>query len=254
VLNTVFIPALTDNYSYLINDPVTGQTAAVDPALAQPVLAVLAQNRWQLTFILNTHHHDDHVGGNVALQQHTGCTVIAAESDRHRIPGIGVGVRDGDTIQLGKHTMRIIATPGHTLGHIVYYCADDGLLFCGDTLFAMGCGRLFEGSAEQLWHSLQKLKQLPPETQIYCAHEYTQANARFALSLEPHHTRLKQRMEQVTELRRRNLPTLPTTLAEELATNPFLRDHDPAMQHAIGMTGSEPLAVFTQLRRMKDRF
>jgi len=254
MLNTILIPVLNDNYIYLINDPVTGQTAAVDPAVAPPVLSVLAKNQWRLAFIFNTHHHADHVGGNLELQHHTGCTIVAAEADRHRIPGINAGVSDGDTIQLGGHGIRIIATPGHTSGHIVYHFADHGLLFCGDTLFAMGCGRLFEGSAEQMWQSLQKLKALPADTKIYCAHEYTLTNGRFAQSLEPNNLGLQQRMAKVRALRRQGLPTLPSTIADEWATNPFFREHSDELQASVGMMGQPPLAVFTQTRRWKDRF
>ncbi len=254
MLGITFIPVLNDNYVYLINDPVTRKTAVVDPAVAPPVLHVLAKNQWRLDFIFNTHHHGDHVGGNLALQRQTGCTVIAAAADRHRIPGIDIGVSDGDTVQLGGHTIRIIATPGHTSGHIVYHFADDNLLFCGDTLFAMGCGRLFEGSAEQMWRSLQKLKALPADTQVYCAHEYTLANGRFALSLEPNNPALQRRMIKVHELRRQGRPSLPSTLADEMATNPFFREDSEALQASISMIGQEPLAVFTQTRRLKDNF
>lgn len=254
MLNTMVIPVLNDNYIYLINDPVSGQTAAVDPAVAQPVLDILTQNQWRLDFIFNTHHHSDHVGGNLELQRQTGCTIVAAETDRHRIPGINKGVGDNDTLRLGEHDIRIMTTPGHTLGHIVYHFSDDNLLFCGDTLFAMGCGRLFEGTAEQMWQSLQKINALPGSTLVYCAHEYTLANGRFALTVDPDSAPLKQRMTDIEALRRHNLPTLPSTLANEQATNPFLRADHPAIQHRIGMANAEPVAVFAQLRRMKDQF
>jgi len=254
MLNIVLLPVLTDNYVYLLNDPITGQTAAIDPAVAEPVLAVLAKNQWRLDFIFNTHHHDDHVGGNLALQRQTGCAIIAASTDKHRIPGVDVGVSDGDTVQLGEHSVHIIATPGHTSGHIVYHFADDGLLFCGDTLFAMGCGRLFEGTAEQMWRSLQKLKALPADTRVYCAHEYTLANGRFALSLEPNNADLQKRMTKAQELRQQGRPTLPSTLADEWATNPFFREHSAELQASTGMIGQAPLAVFTQTRRLKDHF
>jgi len=254
MLNITIIPVLNDNYSYLIHDPAAKQTAVVDPALAQPVLEALASNNWQLNYIFNTHHHGDHIGGNQELKQKTGCQVIAAQADRHRIPHIDIAVKEHDTIQLGNHTARVIATPGHTSGHIAYYFADDELLFCGDTLFAMGCGRLFEGTAEQLWQSLQKLKSLPPTTQIYCAHEYTQTNGRFALSVEPGNRELQQRMAKVNALRSRYQPTLPSTIAEELATNPFFREDSPELQETIGMTGQNPVAIFSQIRRLKDVF
>ena len=185
MLTVVIIPLLNDNYSYLLHDPLANQTAVVDPALAEPVLAVLKQHQWSLDFIFNTHHHHDHIGGNQALKAQTGCQIIASAFDESRIPNVDIIVKDHDRIAVGSHTAQILATPGHTLGHIVFHFAEDKLLFCGDTLFAMGCGRLFEGTAEQLWQSLEKLKNLPPETQVYCAHEYTQANSRYANSVEP---------------------------------------------------------------------
>jgi len=248
------IPILNDNYSYLVHDTQSQQTAVVDPALSQPVLDVLAANGWQLNFIFNTHHHGDHVGGNLELKQKTGCKVVAAEADRHRIPGYDMGVNDNDVVMLGNLAARIIATPGHTSGHIVYYFADHGLLFCGDTLFSLGCGRLFEGSAKQLWQSLQKLKGLPSATRVYCAHEYTQANGRFALSVEPDNLALQQRIAAVRQLRANGQPTLPSTIAQERATNPFFREDSTALQKTIGMAGKSALDVFTRLRELKDNF
>lgn len=254
MLTIITLPVLTDNYIYLIHDPVSMETAAVDPALAQPVLTALEQNGWHLNTILNTHHHHDHVGGNLELKQKTGCKVIAATADRERIPGIDLTVKEHDMINIGNHAAKIIATPGHTSGHIVYHFADDGLLFCGDTLFVMGCGRLFEGSAEQMWHSLQKIKSLPPETRIYCTHEYTQNNGRFALTVEPDNLKLQEKMIRVNQLRANGQITVPSTLAEELATNPFLREDSPALRQAISMDGKTPVEVFARVRQMKDRF
>jgi len=248
------LPALNDNYIYLLHDPVSGETAVVDPAVAGPVLNVLEQKGWRLTTILNTHHHSDHVGGNLELKQLTGCTIIAPLSDQNRIPGIDRGVVDGDVITLGKHTARVISTPGHTSGHVVYHFAGDNTLFCGDTLFVMGCGRLFEGTAEQMWHSLQKLKALPASTQIYCAHEYTQANGRFALTVEPDNRELQQRMELINQLRANHLPTVPSTMEQELATNPFFREDSLALQETIKRVGKNPVEVFAEVRRLKDCF
>lgn len=254
MLTILQLPVLNDNYVYLIHDPVSGETAAVDPAVAGPVLDALNHHNWSLTYILNTHHHSDHVGGNLELKQQTGCQIIAGLNDRHRIPGIDRPVREHDVIPLGQHPIRIMDTPGHTSGHIVYHFANDGLLFCGDTLFVMGCGRLFEGNAEQLWHSLQKLKALPASTQIYCAHEYTQTNARFALSVEPDNQALQQKMIIVNQLRARQEPTVPSTIAQELATNPFFRTDSPALQATIGMSDKKPVDVFARLRKLKDVF
>lgn len=254
MLTIIQIPALNDNYIYLLHDPQSGATAAVDPALAEPVLDALNRRGWSLTWVLNTHHHGDHVGGNLALKAATGCKIIAGVNDRHRIPGIDLAVTEHDPLTLGEHRIRVIDTPGHTSGHIAYHVVDNGLLFCGDTLFALGCGRLFEGSAEQLWQSLQKLAALPGETRVYCAHEYTQNNGYFALSVEPDNAALQQRMRQVEQLRARQAPTVPSTLAEELATNPFLRANCASVKAALAMTDAEPSAVFKRLRAMKDVF
>jgi hydroxyacylglutathione hydrolase len=254
VLEIITLPVLTDNYIYLIHDPVSCETAVVDPALAQPVLDVLEKKGWRLTYILNTHHHSDHIGGNLQLRQLTSCKVIAAQADWARIPGIDAGVNEGDVVALGSHKANVIATPGHTRAHIVYHFAEDNILFCGDTLFAMGCGRLFEGTAEQLWHSLQKLKALPNETLVYCTHEYTQTNGRFALTVEPDNRHLQQRMIEINRLRSKNLPTVPTTIAEELATNPFFREDSAELQKTIGMTNGKPVEIFAKVRRLKDVF
>jgi hydroxyacylglutathione hydrolase len=253
-LEIVQVPALTDNYIYLLHDTLSGETAAVDPAVAEPVLTVLKEKNWQLTAIFNTHHHGDHVGGNVELKAKTGCKVTASYSDRDRIPGLDHALSEGDVVAIGTHQATVIATPGHTRGHIVYHFAKDELLFCGDTLFVMGCGRLFEGSAEQLWQSLQKLKNLPGRTRMYCAHEYTRTNGRFALTVEPDNQSLQEKMTRVEQLYAQKTPTVPSTLAEEFATNPFLRETSPAIQMRLALNGSSPIAVFAELRRLKDRF
>ncbi|MSP28803.1 MAG: hydroxyacylglutathione hydrolase [Methylococcales bacterium] len=250
MLDIIQIPVLIDNYIYLLHDTVSGETAAVDPALAELVLAVLKQRGWQLTTILNTHHHGDHVGGNVKLKRHTGCQIIGAKADSHRIPAIDRAVSEGDLITLGSHSAQVLETSGHTSGHIVYYFAEDNALFCGDTLFVMGCGRLFEGSAEQLWQSLQKLKTLPVETRVYCAHEYSQSNGRFALTVEPDNIALQEKMTVINQLRANGLPTVPSTIGDELATNPFFRADSPTLR-TIAKT---PVEVFTTLRRLKDSF
>jgi hydroxyacylglutathione hydrolase len=248
------IPVLTDNYIYLIHEPASRSTAAVDPAVAGPVLTALDRRAWTLTHILNTHHHGDHVGGNRELKARTGCLVVGPLADRDRIPGIDVAVGEGDHFKLGQAEARIFDVPGHTRGHIAYWFPESGALFCGDTLFAMGCGRLFEGTPEQMWHSLGKLKALPPSTRVYCAHEYTQANGRFALTVEPDNRALRERMASVSELRRRGLPTVPSTLAEELATNPFLRPSSPSLQRTLHLPAATEVEVFAETRRRKDRF
>lgn len=255
MLTIDYLPVLNDNYIYLLHESSTQKTAAVDPALAEPVIEMLKERGWRLDYIFNTHHHGDHVGGNLQLKQATGCKIVGAAADRARIPGIDIAVKEGDQIQLGSCNFKIINTPGHTLGHIVYYCAESQALFCGDTLFSMGCGRLFEGTAEQMWHSLQKLKALPGDTRIYCAHEYTQANGRFALTLEADNPDLQQRMHEVAALREKNRPTLPSTIALEMATNPFLREHSPSLRKAVTANDADtPAQVFAKARLLKDRF
>ena len=255
MLDILLLPVLTDNYIYLLHEPVSDTTAVVDPAIAEPVMAVLQEKGWQLDYIFNTHHHSDHVGGNLQLKQATGCQIVGATADQTRIPGIDIALNDGECIQLGNQTLQVIATPGHTSGHIVYYCAESRALFCGDTLFSLGCGRLFEGSAEQMWHSLQKLKALPGATRIYCAHEYTQANGRFALSLEADNQDLQQRLADVEVLRANSQPTLPSTIALEMATNPFLREDSVSLREAISARPDDsPIAVFAKIRKLKDQF
>jgi len=254
MLDIIQIPVLNDNYIYMLHDSVSLETAVIDPALEQPVLDVLAEKGWQLSFILNTHHHWDHVGANLALKQQTGCKIIAAASDRERIPGIDIGVGQGDVISLGEHKAQILETPGHTSGHVVYYFAEDQALFCGDTLFVMGCGRLFEGAPEQMYASLQTLKALPPSTRVYCTHEYTLANATFALSVEPDNIFLQKKLRAVMELRAVNKATVPTTIAEEIATNPFFRVDCISIQKELGLVGAAPDVVFAALRRRKDDY
>lgn len=254
MLEILQLPVLADNYIYLLHEPISGKTAVVDPAVAEPVIATLNAQGWQLDYILNTHHHNDHVGANLQLKQLTNCKIIAAGADQHRIPGIDIAVNHNDEIQLGKQTILVIATPGHTSGHIVFYCAESQALFCGDTLFSLGCGRLFEGSAEQMWQSLQQIKQLPINTRIYCAHEYTLSNSKFALSVEPNNTDLRKRTTEVEKLRTTNTSTLPSTLAQELATNPFLRINSIAICNALNISENDEIRVFTKLRKLKDTF
>ncbi len=256
MLEVLQVPALSDNYIYLIHEPGAGVTAVVDPAEAEPVLRAIERKGWNLTLILNTHHHGDHVGGNLRLKQCTGCAIIGSvwDRDRRRIPGIDRGVGDGDVVALGRTSAQVLAVPGHTLGHVAYWFPHDALLFCGDTLFGMGCGRLFEGTAAQMWASLSRLRELPPATAVYCAHEYTEANGRFALSVEPENRDLIARMKRVGELRRNGCPTVPFRLTEELATNPFLRPDSEDLRAALALPHATDEAVFAETRRRKDEF
>lgn len=248
------IPVLNDNYVYLAHCPETGQTAVVDPAVAGPVLETLAKTGWTLTHILNTHHHNDHTGGNLELKAATGCTIVGPKADKDRIPGIDVMVGDGDSYALGNSIAKVFDVPGHTRGHIAYWFEDSDALFCGDTLFVMGCGRLFEGTPAQMVHSLAKFDALPGQTRVYCAHEYTQSNGRFALTVEPNNDALQSLMKDVDAKRAKGLPTVPSTLAQERATNPFLRPSSKGLQAAIGMAGANIVDVFAEVRRRKDHF
>lgn len=247
-------PCLADNYGFLVHDAASGATAAIDTPEAEPILRELEAKGWALTHIFNTHHHRDHVGGNLALKAKTGCRIVGPAADAHRIPGFDEGVSDGDEIRLGTRRVRVVETPGHTLGHIVYYFLDDGVAFVGDTLFAMGCGRLFEGSPEQMWASLQKITAWPDDTRLYCAHEYTQANARFALTVEPDNEALKRRAEEVDRLRAAGMPTVPTTVGLEKATNPFLRAASPSLRATLGLEEASNVEVFARARALKDAF
>ena len=247
-------PCLDDNYGYLIHDPSSGATATVDTPEVAPINAALEEKGWQLTHILNTHHHFDHAGGNEALKAQWGCTIVGAANDAHRIPGIDVQVGEGDVFELGAAKAQVFEVPGHTTGHIAYYFADDGAAFVGDTMFALGCGRLFEGSATQMWDSLSKLMALPDETVVYCAHEYTQANAAFAVTVEPGNDALAARVKEIADLRAQGIPTVPTTIGRERATNPFVRPGSADLQATMDMVGSDPVAVFAEARKRKDHF
>ncbi len=248
------IPVLADNYVYLVRDSASGACAAVDPSVADPVLAALDRLGWRLTHILNTHHHHDHVGGNLEIKRRTGCVIVGNKADAGRIPGIDVTVADGETFRLGDNEAKVIDVSGHTLGHIAYWFGESGAVFCGDTLFALGCGRLFEGTPAQMWSSLCKLRALPAATEVYCGHEYTKSNAAFALAVEPDNAALRDRAARVATLRAEGRPTVPSTIAEERATNPFLRADDPDFQQAAGLSGLDAVAAFAAIRRRKDSF
>ncbi len=248
------IPILGDNYVYLIHDPASGETAAIDPAAAEPVMEALDARDWRLTRILSTHHHVDHVGGNLELKRATGCRVTGAAKDALRIPGIDEKVSEGDVLSIGGHRVKILEVPGHTTGHIAYWLEGAAALFCGDTLFSLGCGRLFEGTAADMWSSLTKLRALPSETRVCCAHEYTIANADFALTQEPDNPVLRARADQVLGLREEDKPSVPSILSEEKAANPFLRADVPEFLAAAGLEGKSPVEAFAEIRERKDRF
>ena len=245
-------PCLSDNYGFLLHDPASGETACIDTPDAGACLREAEAKGWRITQIWNTHWHPDHAGGNTAIKAATGCTIVAPEAEAAKIAGVDRTVGDGDEVRLGDHLARVIDVGGHTLGHIAYHLADDGIAFIGDSLFALGCGRMFEGTPPQFWASLSRLKALPPETVLYCAHEYTQSNARFALHADPGNAALRAYAEDVAAKRAKGEPTVPTRLDKELAANPFLRADDPAMQARWG--GGDAVATFAALRAAKDSF
>jgi hydroxyacylglutathione hydrolase len=247
-------PCLNDNYGYLVHEPVSGATAAIDTPEVKPILAALEEKGWTLTHILNTHHHFDHAGGNAELKEKTGCTVIGPKGEKDLIPGIDRAVGEGDIVELGAARARVIDVPGHTRGHIAYSFDQEHVAFVGDTLFALGCGRLFEGTAQQMWTSLGKLMELPDDTVVYCAHEYTQANARFALSVEPDNAALAARAKEIDEKRARGEWTVPTTIGIEKRTNPFLRAASPDLRRVLGLEAAPDVDVFAETRKRKDNF
>lgn len=222
-LEIVRIPVLSDNYVWLVHESVSGETMAVDPAVAEPVLAEAERRGWRITQIWNTHWHPDHTGGNEAIKVATGCTITGPEAEQARIPTLDVKVCGGKRVRLGACTADVIDVPAHTAGHIAYHFAGEKAVFVGDTLFAMGCGRLFEGTAEQMFDNMARLGALPAETMVYCAHEYTQSNGRYALVAEPENEALAARMKQVDAARAQGEPTVPTTIGLERETNPFMR-------------------------------
>ena len=245
-------PCLSDNYGYLIHDPVSEETACIDTPDADAYLREAGRRHWQITQIWNTHWHPDHAGGNAAIKAATGCTVIGPEE----VAKLGTApdrvVRHGDVVMLGDLDATVIDVGGHTEGHVAYHLPDAEVAFCGDALFALGCGRMFEGTPDQFWASLSRLKALPGATTMYCAHEYTQSNARFALHADPDNAELAKYAEAIAKAREAGKPTVPFALARELTTNPFLRSDDPAMQARWG--GSSPAETFAALRAAKDTF
>lgn len=248
------IPCLSDNYAYLAHDPTTGATAVVDVPEAGPIIAALAETGWTLTDVLITHHHYDHVDGLADLLAKHPARVIGAAADAHRLPALDVALNDGDTVTIGSQTGTVIDVSGHTIHHVAYYFAQAKAVFTADSLMALGCGRVFEGTLAQMHASLQKLAALPPDTVVCSGHEYTAANAKFALSVDPDNSGLMSRVRDVTAKRASGTPTVPSLLSEELATNPFLRAHDPAICAHLGMTGANATDVFAEIRRRKDNF
>lgn len=251
-MRIVIIPLLTDNYGYVIHDRKTAMV--IDPSEAKPILSFLEHSGLNLTYILNTHHHDDHIGGNAELVQETKARLVAAKADAHRIPNIDIQVEEGP-LELNELKFEVIHIPGHTSGHLAYYFPSLMSVFCGDTLFSMGCGRVFEGTPADMVNSLKKLSSLPGDTFLYCGHEYTEKNGFFAMTLEQNNKDLQRRLHQVIQLRRDSLPTLPSTMEMELATNPFLRLTSQEIRRNLNMDlNATEVEVFAEMRSRKDKF
>jgi hydroxyacylglutathione hydrolase len=247
-------PCLSDNFGVILHDPATGQTATIDAPEEQPILNALARRGWTLTHILTTHHHPDHVQGNLGLKDRFGLQIFGPKGEADRIPGIDLSLGDGAEFVFAGHRVEVIETPGHTAGHICYHFPDDHLLFAGDTLFAMGCGRLFEAPASVMWCSFQKLMALPDETTVYFGHEYTLSNARFALTVDPDNDALKTRFQDVTARRTNNQWTIPTTIGLERATNPYMRVDAHSIRKELNMLDAADELVFAEIRSRKDNF
>ncbi len=253
-LEIVTIPCLADNYAFLLHDQASKETAVIDAPDAAPIRATLDSRGWTLSHILLTHHHWDHIDGADELRSAYGAKICGAAADAHRLPQLDCALTEGDFVTVGGEKGTIMDVPGHTIGHIAFYFPGSRAVFTADSLMVLGCGRLFEGTPRQMWASLCKLAALPPETRVYSGHEYTEANARFALTIEPDNAALLKRYETIQDMRRSGQPTIPSTLAEELATNPFLRSSEPQVKAAVGMDGAPDVEVFAEIRRRKDNF
>lgn len=253
-LEIVTIPCRTDNYAFVLRDANTKRAALIDAPEAAPIQAALSDRGWGLDEIWITHHHDDHTAGLAELKDQYGTIVVGAAADAHRLPPLDVAVRDGDTHMFGNHAVDVMDVSGHTVGHIAFHVPNAGAAFTADSLMACGCGRVFEGTPEQMWASLSKLAALPPMTLICSGHEYTAANAKFAQTIEPDNPDLMSRIRTISQTRAEGRPTVPATLDLELKTNPFLRARLPHVKAAIGMDKASDAEVFAEIRRRKDRF
>ncbi len=254
MLEVTIIKCLSDNYSYLIKDKKTDLVGIVDPSEFDPVDIEISKTYKKLDFILNTHHHNDHVGGNIDLKKKYNSKIICSSYDEKKIPGVDIKKSDGDQFSLGETDFKIIHIPGHTLGHIAFYSEQASVIFTGDTLFSLGCGRIFEGTFEQMFESLEKIKNLPKNTMMYCGHEYTEKNGQFCISIDKENVRLRNRIEDAKNKIQKKLPTLPIALGEEIETNIFLRCDDKKIKNNLKMDNGSKLEVFIKLRNLKDKF
>ena len=246
------IPCLADNYAYIINDDKSQIVGVIDPSEAPPVIAFLKKKNLKLNYILNTHHHFDHIGGNVELKKKYNAQVVGFDGDKHRIPGIDITLKDNEKWNFGNSLVKILHIPGHTLGHICFFFENEKIAFTGDTLFSLGCGRIFEGDHKQMLTSLNKIKELPQDTKIYCGHEYTYKNAEFCMKYDKDNINLKKKFEIIKKLRSKNLPTVPTSLKDELNSNIFLRCDQNELKIKLNMKNQEDFKVFEKVRDLKD--
>ncbi len=254
MLEITIIKCLSDNYSYLVRDKKTNLVGVIDPSEFSPVDIEISKSYKKLDFILNTHHHNDHVGGNIDLKKKYNSKIICSSYDEKKIPGVDIKKSDGDQFSLGETNFKIIHIPGHTLGHIALYSEKANVIFTGDTLFSLGCGRIFEGTFEQMFESLEKIKNLPKNTMLYCGHEYTEKNGQFCISIDKENVRLRNRINDVKNKAQKKLPTLPISLGEEIETNIFLRCDNKKIKNNLKMDNNSKLEVFTKLRNLKDKF
>lgn len=253
-LELVTLPCLTDNYSFLIHDSASGDTAVVDVPESGVISEALRERGWALSHVLLTHHHWDHIDGLTGLLEAHPATVVGAKADAHRMPALDLAVSEGDSIAFGGETINVLDVSGHTIGHIAFHLPETGVVFTADSLMALGCGRLFEGSPDMMWTSLSKLASLPPETVVCSGHEYTEANARFAITVDPDNSALQKRVRDIAAARAAGRPTVPSLLSLELATNPFLRTADPDIRRHLGLQDAGPARVFAKIRQRKDNF
>ena len=253
-MQIITIPCLTDNYAYIINDTNSKTIGVVDPSEAHPIISYLKKENLKLNYILNTHHHFDHIGGNIELKKTYNAKVVGYVGDKHRIPGIDINVKDNEQWVFGNSNVKILHIPGHTLGHICFFFEKEKIAFTGDTLFSLGCGKIFEGTHKQMLSSLNKIKKLPKNTKIYCGHEYTLKNAKFCMKYDKNNINLEKHFEKIKVLRSKNIPTIPSTLEDELKSNIFLRCDQNDLKIKLNMKNQEDLKVFTKVRDLKDSF
>ena len=251
-MNIIPIPCLRDNYAYIIYDSNT--VGVVDPSEAKPIVSFLKKENLKLNYILNTHHHVDHIGGNIELKKIYNAKIIGFEGDKYRIPGIDIAIKNNEKWNFGNSIVKIIHIPGHTLGHICFFFEKEKVAFTGDTLFSLGCGRIFEGDHKQMFDSLSKIKKLPKDTQIYCGHEYTYKNAEFCMKYNSSNNDLKKKFDEIKKLRSKNLPTVPSSLADELKSNIFLRCDQNDLKIKLNMQNEDDFKVFRKVRDLKDNF